>query len=180
MAAHVSGIARALAGAGAVVTDVELPAGFAGLHDSGAVVMRVEAAAAHRDLLARHAAQYPPKIKEAIGLGQAIAAVDFVAAQLHRRRFRAEMTPIATRFDALLSPTAPAPAPKGLDSTGDPYFCAPWSFAGMPSIALPSGLDPQGLPLSIQLVGAPWAEARLLAAAAWCERVLGFREAPRV
>jgi Asp-tRNA(Asn)/Glu-tRNA(Gln) amidotransferase A subunit family amidase len=180
MAAHVAGIARALAGAGAVVTNVELPAAFTGLHDSGAVVMRVEAAAAHRDLLARHAEQYPPKIKEAIGLGQAIAAVDFVAAQSHRRRFRAEMTPIATRFDALLSPTAPAPAPKGLDSTGDPYFCAPWSFAGMPSIALPSGLDPQGLPLSIQLIGAPWAEARLLAAAAWCERALGFKEAPRV
>lgn len=180
MAGHLESTARALAGAGAVVVDAGLPPSFTGLHEAGTTVVRVEAAAFHRELVARHADEYPPKIKEAIGQGQRVAAVDFLAAQSHRRRFRVEMAPIAARFDALLSPTAPAPAPKGLDSTGDPYFCAPWSFAGMPAIALPSGLDPQGLPLSIQLVGAPWAEARLLAAAAWCERVLGFREAPRV
>jgi amidase len=65
-----------------------------------------------------------------------------------------------------------------LDSTGDPAFCAPWSAAGLPAIALPSGVARGGLPLSIQLVGAPCAEARLLAAAAWCERVLAFGAAP--
>jgi Asp-tRNA(Asn)/Glu-tRNA(Gln) amidotransferase A subunit family amidase len=48
----------------------------------------------------------------------------------------------------------------------------------MPSISLPSGLDGQRLPLAIQLVGAPFAEARLLGAAAWCERAIGFAEAP--
>ena len=48
----------------------------------------------------------------------------------------------------------------------------------MPSISLPSGLDGQRLPLAIQLVGAPLAEARLLGAAAWCERAIGFAEAP--
>ena len=46
-------------------------------------------------------------------------------------------------------------------STGDPYLCAPWSFAGMPSIALPSGLAPDGLPLSLQLVGGALGEAPL-------------------
>jgi Asp-tRNA(Asn)/Glu-tRNA(Gln) amidotransferase A subunit family amidase len=49
----------------------------------------------------------------------------------------------------------------------------------MPAIALPSGLSRDGLPLSLQLVGSAFAEARLLAAAAWCESVLDFREAPR-
>ena len=79
------------------------------------------------------------------------------------------MAPIALRYDALLTPTAPGPAPRGLESTGDPYFCAPWSHAGMPSIALPSGIAREGLPLSLQLVGGAFAEARLLGAAAWCE-----------
>jgi Asp-tRNA(Asn)/Glu-tRNA(Gln) amidotransferase A subunit family amidase len=88
------------------------------------------------------------------------------------------MAPIAAAHDALLTPTVAAPAPKGLGSTGDPYFCAPWSFAGLPAIALPSGVDAGGLPLSIQLVGAAFAEARLLGAAAWCERVIGFAAAP--
>ena len=50
----------------------------------------------------------------------------------------------------------------------------------MPAITLPSGLDGSGLPLSVQLVGGLFAEARLLTAAAWCEQVIGFAAAPRL
>ncbi len=89
------------------------------------------------------------------------------------------MGAVALRYDALVSPTAAGPAPKGLESTGDPYFCAPWSSAGMPSVSLPTGVAPDGLPYAFQLTGAPWCEARLLAAATWCERVIGFKDAPR-
>jgi Asp-tRNA(Asn)/Glu-tRNA(Gln) amidotransferase A subunit family amidase len=39
-------------------------------------------------------------------------------------------------------------------------------------------VDPSGLPLAVQLVGAAWGEARLLAAAAWCERAIGFDARP--
>ena len=49
----------------------------------------------------------------------------------------------------------------------------------MPSISLPTGLAPDGLPFALQLTGAPWAEVRLLAAAAWCERVIDFKAVPR-
>ena len=45
---------------------------------------------------------------------------------------------------------------------------------GLPTISLPAGRDVDGLPLAIQLVGRPWAEAELLAAATWCEEVLDF------
>jgi Asp-tRNA(Asn)/Glu-tRNA(Gln) amidotransferase A subunit family amidase len=41
-----------------------------------------------------------------------------------------------------------------------------------------TGLSSDGLPLSVQLVGRVWGEAGLLAAAAWCEQVVGFKEAP--
>ena len=178
-AQHLEAAVRALREAGAMVLDATLPASFARIHEVGQTVVRAEAAAFHAATFATHAEEYPPKIREAIGLGGAIRAVDFLAAQAARRGFREEMAPIAARYDALLTPTAGAPAPRGLESTGDPYFCAPWSFAGMPSIALPSGLAPDGLPLSLQLVGGALGEARLLAAAAWCEQVLAFREAPR-
>jgi Asp-tRNA(Asn)/Glu-tRNA(Gln) amidotransferase A subunit family amidase len=178
-AAHVEATAAALARAGATVIEVALPPAFEGLHDLGQRVVRVEAAAFHRDLFARHADRYPPRLKEAVELGRTISGVEFLEAQAARRQFRAEMTAVVGRFDALLSPTAPGPAPKGIDATGDPWFCAPWSYAGMPAISLPSGLDAQRLPLAIQLVGAPWAETRLLGAASWCERAIGFAEAPR-
>ena len=57
-------------------------------------------------------------------------------------------------------------------------LCAPWSFAGVPSIAIPTGLDDTGLPLGLQLVGASRALERLLGAAAWCEGVIGFDAVP--
>ena len=164
----------------------EVPAGhtsartFSGIHDAALTVVQAEAAAAHHALFAAHAEDFPPKIRQALAGGQVIPAVAFLLAQEARERFRHEAVALAVRYDALLTPTVGAPAPKGLEATGDPYFCAPWSAAGMPAIALPSGLAEDGLPLSIQLVGAPFAEARLLAAAAWCERVLAFDSQPSV
>jgi Asp-tRNA(Asn)/Glu-tRNA(Gln) amidotransferase A subunit family amidase len=178
-AAQIEGILERFRQQGARVEDAPLAASFDGIHAAGDTVARAEAAAFHRDLYARHAAEYPKHIGEAVKVGHGIAAVDYIAAQARRRVFRAEMGAIAARYDALVSPTAAGPAPKGLDSTGDPYFCAPWSSAGMPSISLPTGLAADGLPFAVQLTGAPWAEARLLAAAAWCERAIGFAETPR-
>lgn len=179
VAVHLEATARTFAAAGAVVADVSLPPSFEGLHEAGTAVVRAEAAAWHRPLYERHAAEYPTHVRAAIEQGRRILAVDYLAAQAARRRFRDDMSAIATRHDALLLPVAPGPAPKGLGSTGDPYFCAPWTFAGMPAISLPSGLAADGLPLAIQLVGAPWSEARLLAAASWCERALSWVERPR-
>jgi aspartyl-tRNA(Asn)/glutamyl-tRNA(Gln) amidotransferase subunit A len=174
MASHLEEVARALADRGAIVVAVDLPPSYPEIHAAGRTVMLAEAAAAHHDLFSRHAAEYPPRIREALQSGQDILAATFLLAQETRRRFRREAAAIAARFDALLAPTIGAPAPKGLDSTGDPYFCAPWSSAGIPAITLPSGLASDGLPLAVQLIGAPFAESRLLAAAAWCEQILAF------
>jgi Asp-tRNA(Asn)/Glu-tRNA(Gln) amidotransferase A subunit family amidase len=165
--------------AGALVEDASLPGSFADIHAAGDTIARSEAAAYHRDLYAQHAPEYPKHIGEAVKAGLAIGAADYIGAQARRRVFRTEMAAIAARYDALVSPTAAGPAPAGLGSTGDPFFCAPWSSAGMPSISLPTGLADSGLPFALQLTGAPWTEARLLAAAAWCEGAIGFADTPR-
>ena len=102
----------------------------------------------------------------------------YLAAQDARRSAGDDLNAVARRHDVLLAPTIGAPAPRGLAATGDPGFCAPFTFAGLPAISLPSGVDPSGLPLAVQLVGAAWGESRLLAASAWCERALGFDAAP--
>jgi Asp-tRNA(Asn)/Glu-tRNA(Gln) amidotransferase A subunit family amidase len=104
--------------------------------------------------------------------------VAYVRAQRARLAFREEVTPLLAAYDALLSPTAPAPAPEGLGATGDPWFCAPWSFAGVPACSLPSAVSPRGLPHAVQLVAAAERDAELLAVAAWCERVLDFNLSP--
>ena len=50
-------------------------------------------------------------------------------------------------------------------------FAAPWNLAGWPAMAVPAGLDADGQPLAVQLVGKPGSEAQLLGLAAQIERV---------
>jgi len=141
MGKHLEALTRGFAAAGARIGEVTLPAAFGSIHDVGATVLRAEAAAAHAPLFPAHAAEYPPRIKELIELGHAISAPAYLAAQAARRQVRAAVVAIAARYDALLLPTIGAPAPRGLGSTGDPSFCSPWSFLGMPAITLPTGLE---------------------------------------
>ncbi len=71
------------------------------------------------------------------------------------------------RYDAILTPAALGPAPKGLESTGDPVFCALWTLCGMPAISLPLLQAGGGLPLGVQIVGPRDGDARLLRTARW-------------
>ena len=78
----------------------------------------------------------------------------------------------------LLVPGAAGAAPRGLERTGDPRFSLLWTYLGCPSLTLPTALNEAGLPLGLQLVGRPGEDARLLAAGARVESLLGFRASP--
>jgi aspartyl-tRNA(Asn)/glutamyl-tRNA(Gln) amidotransferase subunit A len=177
---HLDGVVERLRGAGARVEEVSLPASFAQLAAAGQVVLEVEAAAYHEAAFARHGADYGRGIAEMIAIGLKRPGTEYVGANRRRLQFRDDVTPLLAAHDALLSPTAPAPAPEGLAWTGDASLCQPWSSAGVPSLSLPTGLSAAGLPLALQLVAAPGAETRLLTAAAWCERTVGWTAAPPV
>ena len=177
-AAEVTATAARLARAGATVEEVKLPASFAGVHAAGRVVLEAEASAYHEDLYRAHAAAYRPRTRELIAGGLTRPAVAYVRAQRARRAFREEVMSLLEAHDALLTPTAPGPAPEGLGATGDPWFCAPWSFAGVPACSLPTGVSALGLPHAVQLVASAERDAALLAVAAWCERVLDFKLSP--
>lgn len=177
--AHLDEVAAAFRRAGASVEDVDLPASAARIFDVGRLILRVEAAAYHRRWFPRHAADYPPRIRELVETGGTVSAVDYVAANEGRYQFRRDMYEAFERCDVLLLPPAPAPAPPLSEgTTGDPVLCAPWTFGGFPSIGLPSGLSREGLPLGIQLVAPMVAEQRLFEAARWCESVLEVEDAP--
>ena len=177
-AAHVRAVAEAFARGGARVVEVALPPSFAQLHDAGRTVLEAEAATYHADAFARHASQFGAGIRAAVEAGLRQSAVEYVRANRARLAFRDAVMPLLERHDVLLTPTAPGPAPAGLGSTGDAWFCAPWSSAGVPAITLPSGVAPSGLPYAVQLVAAAGREMPLLTAAAWCEGVLRFSSVP--
>jgi aspartyl-tRNA(Asn)/glutamyl-tRNA(Gln) amidotransferase subunit A len=168
-----------LARAGAAVEDAKLPSSFQAVHAAANLIMRCDVASIHADLFARKAALYRPAIRGAIEMGRLIPGELYVRSLRIRRQFRRDLTPLMERYDVLLTPTTPAPAPEGT-ATGDPQFQVPWSLSGLPSITLPCGLTASGLPLGIQLVSGPFTEAALLAVAAWSEDVLGRGPAPPI
>jgi aspartyl-tRNA(Asn)/glutamyl-tRNA(Gln) amidotransferase subunit A len=177
-AAHLEVVADAFARAGATVSKIELPDSFRELAAAGLTVLEAEAAAYHEPAFGRHANDYSPEMRNLVEAGLRVSAPAYVRANRARLAFREDVMPLLVAHDALLSPTAPTPAPAGLGSTGDGSLCAPWSNAGVPAITLPSGIGSSGLPHAIQLIQAAGASSRLFAVAAWCERVLAFAQAP--
>jgi Asp-tRNA(Asn)/Glu-tRNA(Gln) amidotransferase A subunit family amidase len=112
--------------------------------------------------------QLSEKLRQQIEHGRQVRAFEY-------QRALARIAPIhesflelfQQRYDAILTPAAPGPAPKGLASTGDPSFCTLWTLCGMPAISLPLLESVDGLPLAVQLVGPRYGDARLLRTARW-------------
>ena len=175
---HLMGVVAALAAAGATIVDEPLPVPVRPVVAAGQLVLEAEAAAQHRAWYGQHAAEYPPRIAELIEAGQRHDERAIAAAQRERAAFRDAVGPLLATFDALLSPVAPGPAPALGSGTGDPTLCAPWTYAGLPALSLPTGLDGEGLPLAAQLVGGEGRIRHLLDAAVWCERVVAFDARP--
>ncbi|MEL7081730.1 MAG: amidase family protein, partial [Pseudomonadota bacterium] len=90
----------------------------------------------------------------------------------------------AQGIDAILTPATPSAA-FGLGEDWDPVqmylndvFTVTVNMAGLPGIAVPAGLDKQGLPLGLQLIGRPWEEGDLLNIAYSLEASAGFVAKP--
>ena len=170
---------RRLARAGAAVEEAKMPPTFQVAHAAAYVITRSDTASIHAERFAQKADLYRPAIRSSIEMGMLIPGDLYVRALRIRSQFRRELQPLLNRYDVLLTPTTPAPAPEGM-ATGDPQFQIAWSLSGLPSITVPCGLTTSGLPLGIQLVSRNYTEASLLSAAAWCEDILGRASAPEL
>ncbi|HEX7052466.1 MAG TPA: amidase [Burkholderiales bacterium] len=99
--------------------------------------------------------------------GRAVPALAYQKALARIPTLNEGFGEIFQRCDAILTPSAPGTAPKGLHSTGDPSFCTLWTLCGMPALNLPVMQGENGLPLGVQLVGPRGGDARLLRTAKW-------------
>ncbi len=91
----------------------------------------------------------------------------------------------AKGIDAILTPATPSSAFGLGEASDDPVqmylndvFTVTVNMAGLPGIAVPAGMDAQGLPLGLQLIGHPWEEADLLNTAYALEARAGFVAKP--
>src|SRR5262252_2832396 len=118
-------------------------------------------------------------------LGRALPAVlysgaDYVQAQRERRLMLAEMASIYEKFDVLVTPTAPGPAPRlgtwrTISFWQNSSLTTPFNVTGGPALAQCMGFTPAGLPLSLQLVGRPFDESTVLRAAHAYETATNWR-----
>jgi Asp-tRNA(Asn)/Glu-tRNA(Gln) amidotransferase A subunit family amidase len=96
--------------------------------------------------------------------GQQITDNQLQNALAARDDFRAEIrrTILDHNIDLWISPSTVGPAPKGLESTGDPVMNLPWTQTGLPAINLPAGKSQNGLPMGLQLIGNWYKDESLL------------------
>jgi aspartyl-tRNA(Asn)/glutamyl-tRNA(Gln) amidotransferase subunit A len=176
---------RRLRAGGAEVEECGLPAEFADVHRHHRVVMAHDAGQVHRVDFAARPEAFGPHVAQLIREGLEIAAAEprthaYAIALERQREFRAAMRRFLEGGTIALMPSTVSVAP-GSETTGDPKFNSPWSFAGVPAVTIPCGTGELGLPCGLQLIGAPDADYAVLRAAAWCERQLEWsdgRESP--
>ena len=90
------------------------------------------------------------------------------------------------KCDVLLTPTAPSSAFAIGENEDDPIkmylndiFTVSLNLAGLPGLSVPAGLDSQGLPLGLQLIGRPWDEETILRVGDVIEKCANFKAMPQ-
>jgi Asp-tRNA(Asn)/Glu-tRNA(Gln) amidotransferase A subunit family amidase len=152
---------------------VDLGQSFEKTLDLHRVVVDVEMAHyLHRDY-EQAGVQLSAVLRGTIERGRAVPAVEYMRAVSAIATLNESLGEVFNEYDALLTPSAPGPAPLGLESTGSSVFCATWSYLGTPSITLPLMASEEGMPMGVQLVGRRDNDARLLRTANWLVKTLG-------
>jgi amidase len=157
---------------GATLRPLQLPAGLERLVEAHKTVMAYEAAGALAYERLVHHAALSPALAALLDEGAAIDAARYDAAREDATRIGATVAVAVAELDAVLAPAALDEAPLGLDATGDPVFCRPWTLLQLPCLTLPAGYGPHDMPIGAQLIAGPRCDARLLAIARFVEAAL--------
>ena len=181
VASAVRTAAELLSREGAHVEDAELPRADA-LRDAQLVIIGTEAGAYHRARIAAHRDGYGADVAQRIDAGLARSGADYALARRTRDELRRVYATALAEWDAVILPTTPTTAPlrDGQDAVAAAAkltaYTSPFNLTGLPAISVPCGFDAAGLPIGLQLVARPWAEARLLRVARAYERATAWRE----
>jgi aspartyl-tRNA(Asn)/glutamyl-tRNA(Gln) amidotransferase subunit A len=156
--------------------EAPLPKAF---DDAAALRARINFAEMAKDYYAyekRGRDKLSPEILEAIDQGNDIKARDYLAALDWRKVLNSGLEEVFKRCDAIITPSAPGPAPANLQTTGNPIFNGLWTFCGTPAVTIPLLWSQNGMPMGVQLVGRVGDDARLMRTANWLQTFLSQKE----
>ena len=171
--AAVRGALETLESLGAQAVDVEI----ADIHGNISAQLTVEScepSTYHQRWLRERPEDYGDDVRTLLEIGELHLATHYLQAQRHRSLLRAQFLEAFKTVDVFLCPTLPFTATKvgeiGVvieDGVEEDMLAAIMQFTGvpsltgLPSLAVPCGFDPDGLPVGMQLIGRPFDEARL-------------------
>jgi aspartyl-tRNA(Asn)/glutamyl-tRNA(Gln) amidotransferase subunit A len=140
---------------------------------------------------ATRAAGFGAEVKRRILIGTYVLSAGFydayyTQAQKVRTLISRDFARAFEQVDVILAPTAPTAAFALGEKLADPLamylndvFAVPASLAGLPAMSVPAGLNREGLPLGLQVIGRPFDEQGVLNAGLAIERRAGFTAQPK-
>ncbi|HUJ96793.1 MAG TPA: amidase [Stellaceae bacterium] len=170
MAAAVEAAARFFAEAGAETREIHLPP-LQDLSSCGQVIMLAEAYAVHERWLKERPEDYGARGRERLLAGAGLRAADYIQAVRWRLQLRDAAAAAFRDIDLALTVSSHDPACRidddaALATTYSRQARMAFNVTGQPALVIPAGFAASGMPLSVQLVGRPFAEALLYRAAA--------------
>jgi aspartyl-tRNA(Asn)/glutamyl-tRNA(Gln) amidotransferase subunit A len=178
----VADAAGVFAGLGAVVEEVAFPEARQAALANG-LMTTSDGAAFHRERLETQPELFGEDIRQRLQTGAAYTSTEYALARRTQTLLRRQFAGFFENYDVLLTPTTPIAAPpiEGPNAVEQARlltrFTAPFNLTGLPALSIPCGFTPAGMPVGLQIVSRPWAEATILRtgyayeqATSWYER----------
>jgi len=157
--------------------------GLDAINNLSNLLTKTEAYAYHREFVTTTPELYQPETLKRLLSGATVGLAVHSAALQELREIRRSSLRVFETVDVLVTPTVPVPPFKITDLQGDPVTLRnkeqltlrntrPFNVLGWPTISLPCGWTNAGLPIGLQMSGAPGEDAKVLALAAVLEKKL--------
>ncbi len=152
--------------------------------DTDRTVQSAEAYAYHAPFVAEHADLYQPETLRRIQRGQAISAGEYIVKRNELKHLRRSAADLFCDYDLLITPASPVAAPSLAELQANPddlrrrelvllRNTRPFNVLGSPAVSVPCGFTRAGLPVGLQIAGAPGDDARVLQLAHAYEQATG-------
>src|SRR5216684_1612863 len=155
-------------------------------------VVSAEAFTYHQMYMQKSADKYDPETLRRIRAGAEVTAPAYIGQYRNLQRMRRGVLEVFQQVDVLITPTTPVLPPTIAELEAQPDMLRPrelvmlrntrpFNVVGLPSITVPCGFSKSGLPIGMQISGAPGAEATVLALAhAWEQQTPWHKRRPPV